>query len=312
MHVKYGYFSGLDVAPFESSVFDEEVLQEGYYNTSLSESLKHLEAIGMEEATGVNCELFLTDYLLNFEEENPCVSYDDGSSGVECSDNEEDCSLASLKKSLGKTTTEKPKKDCSVTGKLSTVAAGSVTVKTEPVLASVTVKTEPDKGFHEEEPEEYEDEKVSERKEKDRVRSRFYRAQKNQRIRKIEEENTELRENNKALSEKNTALTEKISFLEEQVGYLEGVVANGSALSAILNTLKEHSGLEFHKNPMRSNSMKRKREDSGEKDENEITKKNSSSLPTKNGGICLHLAPGRMSLEFCQLCHKSSTMVENE
>ena len=251
----------------------------------------------MEQDTSASCELLLTDYLLNFGDEtsNGEDCYGGGFlSGVECGSDNEDCSLASLKKSLTKT-----KKGGSETGKFSRGSEKN-DERGKGDDSSVRVKNET---------EIYEDSskpKMSdEKKEKERVRSVNYRIQRMQKIKRLEKESVELKGSNKLLSDKNLALNERISALEGQVEYLESVIANGSALSTILNTLTEHSGLEFQRN-----SLKRKRQDCEDiQDENAAVKKNNHP---KNGGVCLHIAPGRVSLEFCRECHKNSTRDEND
>ena len=292
----------LELDPFNE--ITDEVLQEGFCSKArtLTGDSNQNKSIDMEQDTGAACELLLTDYLLNFGEEtsNGEECYGGGfSSGVECGSDNEDCSLASLKKSLKKT-----KKDCSETGKFSR-GSGKNDERGKGDDSSVCVKNDTEINKDSSKP------KMSdEKKEKERVRSVNYRIQRTQKIKRLEKESLELKGSNKLLSDKNLALNERISALEGQVEYLESVIANESALSTILNTLTEHSGLEFQRNSLRLNSLKRKRQDCDDiQDENAAVKKSNHS---KNGGVCLHIATGRVSLEFCRECHKNSTRDEDD
>lgn len=255
----------------------------------------------MEPDASADYELFLTDYLLNFEENSRDAGYFEGSSGVECHSDNENCSLASLKKSL-----EQTKKSSRVTGKFPT-GSGKNKERGKGVDSNVEVGEEAARcssnGQIILDPED--------RRERERVRCVNYRIQRAERIKRLEKDSVELTESNRVLSDKNQALNERISALEDQVEYLERVLVNESSLSSILNTITEHSGLKIQGNSL-LNSQKRKRQDID--DENAMTaKKNNYSASPKSGGVCLHLAPGRVSLEFCQECHKSSsTKDENE
>jgi hypothetical protein len=220
------------------------------------------------EMMAAESELLLTEYLLNFEDENDeeCSFETEGfSSDFECSEDEDVCSLSSLKETL-KTN---PKKTSTKQN-----ANKPTAVKSQNKLAH---------------------EKTAEEKEKDRVRSQEYRQRKSNKIQSTEKECKQLKETNKTLNDKNIELGEKVSSLEKQIEYLEKVIANESALSAVLGAITKHSGLSFNNNPLQVNSLKRKRGD-GEKDESEPQTKHS------NGGVCLHLTPQRMSLEFCREC----------
>ena len=292
------------LSDLEVDVLDE-VLEEGYCSkdSTLLRSSAQTKVISMGETIKADPELFLTDYLLNFGEESTRQCYYDGcSSGVECSDNEDDCTLASLKESL-----KKAKNDCDQDGKSPISGDNNECFKV--VSSSVPVKNEAEKMNSLLSKQD----KVNQRKARDKARAARNRFLKTQRQKRLEEECVELRESKKILTEKNMALHEKISELEEQVEYLESVIANESALSTILNTLSEHSGLQFQRNSLRLNSLKRKREDNTDvKDGNDVKKENHGTLSPKNGGVCVHIAPGRMSLAFCQECHKNSMKVDKE
>ena len=317
------------------------------------------------ERMAAESDLLLTEYLLNFEDENAeeCSFETEGfSSGVEYSEDEDLRSLSSLKETLKtkkntiKKTTNEPTGDkcsfetegfslevghedpCSLSPLKETLKTKKNTIKqtvNEPTGDKCSFETE---GFSSgEEYSEDEDvsslsslkethktslqkttikqtankptgdkprrrkkyklahEKTVEEKEKDRIRSLEYRKRKMSKIKTTEDECKQLKETNTALNEKNVELGEKVSSLEKQIEYLENVIANQSALSSVLGAITKHSGLSFNNNPLRVNSLKRKRVHN-ENDENEPQKKQSS------GGVCLHLTAGRMSLEFCREC----------
>lgn len=209
----------------------------------------------------MHSDLLLTEYLLNFDEENSSVdSCEINSSGKE---SDEDLWLPSSTIENGESCHEKaPKK--------------------------ATVKNSVDKR---------KPEQTAEKREKDRLRAARNRKRRNDKIKSTEEELHKLKEINKTLNDKNIELGDKVSSLEEQIQYLKNVIENGSPLSAILGAVIKHSGLSFSNSSLKVNFQKRKRANS---DENEPQRKKS------NGGMCLHLTPGRMSLEFCQECDENA------
>ncbi len=265
-------------------------------------------------------DLLLTEYLLNFEDENAeeCSFETEGfSSGVEYSEDEDLCSLSSLKETLKtkkntiKQTANEPTGDkfsfetegfssgeeYSEDDDVSSLSSLKETHKTSPQKTTIKQTANKPTGDKPRRRKKYKlaHEKTVEEKEKDRIRSLEYRKRKMSKIKTTEDECKQLKETNTALNEKNVELGEKVSSLEKQIEYLENVIANQSALSSVLGAITKHSGLSFNNNPLRVNSLKRKRVHN-ENDENEPQKKQSS------GGVCLHLTAGRMSLEFCREC----------
>jgi hypothetical protein len=230
-------------------------------------------------------ELLLTEYLLNFEDQNDneCSFETEGfSSGVECSDDEDACSLYSLKETL-KTT---PKK-----GAVEQSTRKSTTARSSRSNKLVQKKTV---------------DKIEAR----RLRMVEYRRRKSKQAKTTEAECQQLKETNKALNEKNIELDRKVSFLEKQIEYLEKVLTNGSVLSTVLGSIAKNAGVVFNNNPvLPANSLKRKRTD-GVNDENEPEMKKSSGAKESSGGVCLHLTPGGMSLEFCRECDVNATAAE--
>ncbi|XP_028409845.1 E3 ubiquitin-protein ligase BRE1-like [Dendronephthya gigantea] len=241
-------------------------------------------------------ELLLTDYLLNFDEdEESAFKTECLSSGVDCSEDEEECSLSLLKENLKNSPKKSPSKQ-------------------------ITPKHCGNKKRQQ----------TLEKKERDRMRSVAYRKKRTEQFNASKEECKELRESNqslngkvellieknKSLTEKNESLTEKneilaekneilaeknvkldenVSSLQKQIEYLEKVISNQSALSAVLGAIKKHSGLTFNNHALQVNSLKRKRV---ENDSDE----NGQQVRQLNGGVCVHLTSGRMSLEFCREC----------
>ena len=210
-----------------------------------------------------NNELLLTECLLNFEHEDAeeCSFETEGfSSGAELSDDED--LLSSVKETLN----DHKKSAKNKAAKLK------------------RAESKPTENLRE-----------AERRRKTRLRSKDYRKRRADYLKSTEAECGQLRETNIVINDKNIELGKKISNLEKQVEYLEKVIANESALSAVLGTIAKHSGLSFNNNPLGINSLKRKRVDNVN-DENEPETKRSS------GGVCVHLTPGGMSLEFCREC----------
>ena len=228
---------------------------------------------GFESAAimAFDSELLLTEYLLNFEDENAkeCSFETEGfSSGVECSDDEQ--ILSSLKETL-----TSPKK----------------AAKKKAAKRPTADRPGPMSERY----------KKADQKERKRIRDREYKQRKAEKAKSTERECIQLRETNKVLSDKNIELGDKVSSLEKQVEYLENIIANESALSAVLGAITKHSGLSFNNNSLGINSLKRKRVGSPN-DENEPQTKHS------NGGVCVHLTPGRMSLEFCRECDLNASV----
>ena len=210
-----------------------------------------------------NNELLLTECLLNFEHEDAeeCSFETEGfSSGAELSDDED--LLSSVKETLNDHKKSAKNK-----------AAKLKRAESKPT----------------------ENQREAERRRKTRLRSKNYRKRRADYLKSTEAECGQLRETNIVLNDKNIELGKKISNLEKQVEYLEKVIANESALSAVLGTIIKHSGLSFNNNPLGINSLKRKRVNNVN-DENEPETKRSSD------GVCVHLTPGGMSLEFCREC----------
>ena len=219
------------------------------------------------------CDLLLTEYLLNFEDENDneCSFATEGfSSGIECSDDEDKCSLAAIKE----------------------------TIKASPKKAPVKQKTEKPTAEKGRLSHKLTHERTAEDKERDRLRSWEYRQRRSKKMKTTEEECRQLKETNKALNEKNIELDKKVLDLEKQIEYLENVIANESGLSSVLGAIAKNSGIPFNNNPVfPMNLQKRKRADSVNDENEPLVKKKQS-----NGGVCLHLKPGGMSLEFCREC----------
>ena len=214
-------------------------------------------------------ELLLTEYLLNFEDESAeeCSLETDGfSSGMELSDDEEDL-LSTVKETLNS-----PKKSPKKKAAKKKAASKPTDNRSDPKRQSET-----------------------EKKEKKRVSSKAYRKKKLDYLKSTEAECLQLRETNKVLNETNIELDEKVSSLEKQVEHLEKIIANETSLLAVLGAITKHSGLSFKNNPLGINSLKRKRVD-GANDENE------PEMKRLNGGVCVHVTPGGMSLEFCREC----------
>ena len=211
-------------------------------------------------------ELLLTEYLLNFEDESAeeCSLETNGfSSVVESSD--EEYLLSTVKETLNS-----PKKSPKKKAAKKKAASKPTENKSDPKRQSET-----------------------EKKERKRVTSKAYRKKKSDYLKSTEAECLQLRETNKVLNETNIELDEKLSSLEKQVENLEKIIANETSLSAVLGAITKHSGLSFKNNPPGINSLKRKRGVNGE---------NEPETKRSNGGVCVHLTPGAMSVEFCREC----------
>ena len=210
----------------------------------------------------VSSELLLTDYLLNFVEE--CAS-----DGFE----EEEARLSGVESNINNDVDEE---SCPLSS-----LKRSIKTKPETNTTGNSVKKQknaPDRAR---------------KRSSLALRSREYRARKAQRIKATEEECKQLKESNKALNEKNTELGERVSTLEKQIEYLEKVLENETALAAVLGAVNKHSGVSFQKNPLQM--LKKRKRIENVHDEN-------APQRSSNGGVCLHLTPGRMSLEFCREC----------
>lgn len=134
-----------------------------------------------------------------------------------------------------------------------------------------------------------------EKSRKNAIIAKRNREMKKQLLEQLESRCDKLTTANTHLGSENSKLRHRVETLEEEVFYLKSVLANQSALSGVLSTLKNVDQLRL------SSSF----------EASKYTKKNASSSTQKNasnsqlkvpGGICLHVDGNQVSIEMCTKC----------
>jgi len=115
----------------------------------------------------------------------------------------------------------------------------------------------------------------------------------------------------KVINEENVKLKRNNAALISEVSYLRGVLANVPELSALIRSIQKTPGIKevttsFGGNS-KQNSTSGKRKCSFDENTDECARKSARlSLKTKDAlstaGVCMHVANGVVSLEFCQMC----------
>lgn len=116
---------------------------------------------------------------------------------------------------------------------------------------------------------------------------------------------------NQSGKEKGHCLTaEDMSYfvkdLKDEIGYLKGLIINQSELSALVKHVGTFHGFESSEEP---SSGKRKLDHVSDNTGNESKRQKSGKgiSTVKPAGVCLHVNNGKMSVEFCSTCSKSSS-----
>ena len=140
---------------------------------------------------------------------------------------------------------------------------------------------------------------VNSKEEEERCRKQALAARANRRRKKCELQSleakvTELSEVNAKLTEQVVPLQNQVESLEDEVAYLKSVLKNQSKLSELLKNIPQPN-VTLSSRFTRSSSRKRA-----------PTGKNTDGAPagkrTDSGGLCLHVAGEKVSVELCRAC----------
>ena len=118
----------------------------------------------------------------------------------------------------------------------------------------------------------------------------------------LEREVEELKAENSACKQRCTALENGILALNKELEYYKAVLANESVLSKLLQNIPNVSGVN-----LTSSLGKRPNGTSPVKPAKMIKPGNGQLNPT-TGGVCLHVAKDKVSLEFCSTCSGQAAM----
>lgn len=186
------------------------------------------------------------------------------------------------------------------------------------------------------------DEEDFDKNRKNAIAARENRIKKKKYVEGIETELEELKRENAVLKAKERRYDEVVGKLENQVSYLKNVIANQSTLSPLIQRLVTTPGITFTSNFLAQDTDERPTAEAQNDADDEIidddpnkdeptrtdkvrkfvqtrsqtrgTKRSSpatESSPTGRkkacndevkGGVCLHVAQGKVSLEFCSQC----------
>lgn len=137
-----------------------------------------------------------------------------------------------------------------------------------------------------------------EKSRKNAIIAKRNREKKKQLMEQMESRCDKLSTQNEMLDSDNGKLRHRVQTLEEEVFYLKSVLANQSALSGVLSTLKSVDQLRFSSSFEASKYNKK-----GISSSSTHSRSSSSSGQLKvSGGICLHVDGNQVSMEMCAKC----------
>ena len=137
------------------------------------------------------------------------------------------------------------------------------------------------------------DDPAFEKSRKNAIIAKRNREKKKQLMEQMESRCDKLSTQNELLDSDNGKLRHRVQTLEEEVFYLKSVLANQSALSGVLSTLKSVDQLRFSSSFEASKYNKK----------GASTNSRSSTSQLKvSGGICLHVDGNQVSMEMCAKC----------
>jgi hypothetical protein len=136
---------------------------------------------------------------------------------------------------------------------------------------------------------------------KSAIQARLNRQKKKAYIKGLEDHRNKLDKENKSLKREVHLLQNDKDSLQEEVQYLKSVLANQSALSALLKNIPHADGIRLSS----SFEMARTLDDH---DYGKPAKKRRFFERVPSGGVCLHVRDSsNVSLEFCAHCSKMAT-----
>ena len=138
---------------------------------------------------------------------------------------------------------------------------------------------------------------------KNAILARENRRKKKEYVTTLESEVAKLnRQKNDVINDLKRAHT-NIDSLKEEVSYLKSVIANQSTISALLKNIPNASGVNF-KQLSSENNREVKPAKRPRVDHDYV-----STTTTSSPGVCLHVAEGSVSIEFCKQCNVNSTQL---
>lgn len=140
---------------------------------------------------------------------------------------------------------------------------------------------------YEEEPS---DDPAFEKSRKNAIIAKRNREKKKQMMEQMESRCEKLSAENEVLDADNSRLRQRVETLEEEVYYLKSVLANQSALSQVLSSLKSVDNLRFSTS-FEASKFKNTRNQQQQQQQLKVS-----------GGICLHVDGAQVSMEMCQKC----------
>lgn len=141
---------------------------------------------------------------------------------------------------------------------------------------------------------------------KNAVLARENRKKKKEYMSQLESEITELKGDNEGLTTKLSQANNTIKSLHDEIQYLKSVIANESTLGALLKNIPAATNITLKRgrqnNTWDNPSAESKRRKLDHDYLSLIDGVDASSRP----GVCLHVAEGSVSLEFCSRCNLQS------
>lgn len=155
------------------------------------------------------------------------------------------------------------------------------------------------------------DDPAFEKSRKNAIIAKRNREKKKQLMEQMESRCDKLSALNEQLDTDNSKLRHRVQTLEEEVYYLKSVLANQSALSNVLSTLKNVDQVRFSSSFEASKYAKKSAAGmSGNSSTLQRPSNSSSSTQLKvSGGICLHVDGNTVSMEMCAKCAQVSLTI---
>lgn len=146
------------------------------------------------------------------------------------------------------------------------------------------------------------DDPAFEKSRKNAIIAKRNREKKKQLMEQMESRCDKLSSQNELLDTDNNKLRHRVQTLEEEVFYLKSVLANQSALSNVLSSLKSVDQIRFSSSFEASKYSKK-----GMHSSTNQSQRGSAAQLKVSGGICLHVDGNQVSMEMCAKCAQVSS-----
>ena len=140
---------------------------------------------------------------------------------------------------------------------------------------------------------------------KNAILARENRRRKKEYLTSLESELSTLKSDNEDLTTKLSSANKTIDNLNDEIEYLKSVIANETTLGALLQNIPTATGVSLKRGRQTKPTSQPAPEKRRKVDHDYLsltTAANNSSRP----GVCLHVADGSVSLEFCSKCNVQS------